>query len=367
MTPRALLATGSRWQSVYRRESFRETPCFAIFSETKLMPRIKSSEQRLKIIDRLIAGPRIIENRDQLRELVNKEIYPDTIGKEMLDKDLHELKELAQTEDADIRWTRTHGYRYTVPGYRYFQKALTDQDKVLLVLAQNLFQTFRQTPLKEKFRELVEKLIGNDGSAKFWEANKGRKFIQPEWENESPGTRWLPDLIMAIHEKQQIQVNYAGDKKNLSPYVLKQNKGLWYLVAYDHNKRGDEAVKIYSLNRIRQIVPGKMQYHMEPGFHPENYFKYSLGIWHRYEGDPVDVVLEFTHPRLVEHVAQNKIHPTQRVLKETSRALRIQITVYNSIELENLVLGYGEDVKVIAPQALRAKLADRVKLLGSHY
>jgi predicted DNA-binding transcriptional regulator YafY len=342
-------------------------PVFGIFSETKDMPRIKSSEQRLKIIDKLLSGPRIIEDRKALLDLVNAEIDPESIGLEMLDKDLRELRDLAQREDVDIRWTKTNGYRYDTPGYRYFQKALTDEEKVMLVLAQNLFQTFRQTPLKEKFRDLVEKVIGNDGSAKFLESNKGQKFIQPEWDNESPGTRFLPDLITAIHEKQQIQVIYAGEKKNLSPYVLKQNKGLWYLVAYDHNKRGDEAIKIYSLNRIRQILPGKLDYYKDPQFRAEDYFKYSLGIWHRYDGAPIDVVLEFSHPRLIEHIAQNKIHPTQKLLKETSKSLRIQITVYESIELENLVLGYGEDVRVISPKSLKDRLAVRVKALGKFY
>lgn len=319
------------------------------------MPRIKSSEERLKIIDRLIGGKTFIADREKLLDMVNDQI-DEPIGIDMLSKDLSDLKNLADTEDVKLRWTKTHGYRYSKPNYRYFQKALTDDDKVMLVLAQNLFQTFKQTSLKEKFRELVEKLITNDGSVKFWNDAKGQKFIQPEWDNESPGNKWLPDLINAIHEKQQIAVSYNQEKKQLSPYVLKQNKGLWYLVAYDHAKKGEEAIKIYSLNRIQQITPGKFEYYKDLTFRPEDYFKYSLGIWHRYDAKPIKVELEFRHPRLIEAISYVPIHQTQKKILQTYKLIRIEIEVYDTVELESLILGYGKQVQVVKPRQLKDRI-----------
>lgn len=330
------------------------------------MPRIKNSEERLKIIDQLIGGKTFIADREKLLDMVNDQI-DESIGIDMLSKDIKDLKALADMDDVKLKWTKTHGYRYSKPNYRYYQKALTDDDKVMLVLAQNLFQTFSQTSLKEKFRELVDKLIANDGSLKFWNDAKGQKFIQPEWDNESPGNKWLPDLITAIHEKQQIAVNYNKEKKQLSPYVLKQNKGLWYLVAYDHDKKGEEAIKIYSLNRIQQILPGKFGYYKDPTFRPEDYFKYSLGIWHRNGTSPIKVVLEFNHPRLIETIQQNKIHPTQQILKQTSKSLRIELTVYDSVELDGLILGFGETVKLISPKYLKERLKGKLKELSILY
>ncbi len=339
---------------------------FAIFMKTKGMPRIKSSEDRLKIIDRLIAGKAIIKDRETLLKFVNSQL-DEHIGVDMLDKDLKELKALANTEDVDLRWTRTHGYRYSKSDYRYYQKSLTDDDKVMLVLAQNLFQTFKQTSLKEKFRERVEKLIANDGSVKFWNDAKSQKFIQPEWDNESAGNKWLPELIEAIHEKKQIGVSYNKEKKQLSPYVLKQNKGLWYLVAFDHDKKGEEAIKIYSLNRIQQINAGKFEYYKDASFKSDDYFKYSLGIWHRNSTSPIKVVLEFSHPRLIETIQQNKIHPTQQNIKQTNKSLRIELTVYDSIELDGLILSYGENVKLISPKYLKERLKDNLEALLNLY
>jgi predicted DNA-binding transcriptional regulator YafY len=319
------------------------------------MPRIKNAEDRLKIIDRLIGGKTMIPNREKLRDMVNN-LIDEPVGIEMIDKDIKDLKELADTDDVILRWTRIHGYRYSKPNYCYYQKALTDDDKVMLVLAQNLFQTFKQTSLKEKFRELVDKLIANDGSVKFWDDTKSQKFIQPEWDNESPGNKWLPDLINAIHEKQQIAVTYNKEKKQLSPYVLKQNKGVWYLVAYDHSKKGEEAIKIYSLNRIEQIIPGKFEYYKDPTFRPEDYFKYSLGIWHRYDAKPIKVELEFRHPRLIEAISYVPIHQTQKKIQQTIKSLRIEIEVYDTVELESLILGYGKQVAVIKPKQLKDRI-----------
>jgi predicted DNA-binding transcriptional regulator YafY len=140
--------------------------------------------------------------------------------------------------------------------------------------------------------------------------------------------------------------------------VLKQNKGVWYLVAYDHSKKGEEAIKIYSLNRIEQIIPGKFEYYKDPTFRPEDYFKYSLGIWHRYDAKPIKVELEFRHPRLMEAISYVPIHQTQKEIRKTNNSMRIEIEVYDTVELESLILGYGKQVEVIKPRQLKDRIRD---------
>jgi predicted DNA-binding transcriptional regulator YafY len=205
--------------------------------------------------------------------------------------------------------------------------------------------------------QLVDKVVARGGACKFWEDISKLNFIQLEGGYSSPGTKYLPDLIQYIYEQKSIKVKYGpeGGIKHLSPYVLKQNRGRWYLVAYDHSKNGAEIIKIYSLDQIKELNDSPKAYYKDPRFSAEDYFKYSLGIWHRYDEKPIKVELQFTNPRLIETIFDVPLHGTQRVIKKTSKSLRIEIEVYDTVELETMISGYGKEVKAAKPKGLRER------------
>jgi hypothetical protein len=44
------------------------------------------------------------------------------------------------------------------------------------------------------------------------------------------------------------------------------------------------------------------------------------------------------------------------VVSKTGSKLRIEIEVYDTVELETTILGYGKQVKVLRPRALRERI-----------
>jgi predicted DNA-binding transcriptional regulator YafY len=305
------------------------------------MPRVKHRQERLQIIDELLFKFKHIESREELLKKVNQKLDRDKqVSLSSIDKDINELRDEAKNDGIDLR---SNPYRYSDPEFRCYKQSLTEEDKTLLIIAQNLFQMFKETSLKSRFKELVDKVIANGGPSKFWGDISKFQFIQLESGVAAPNAHLLPDLIQHIYDKKAIRVKYGPDKeiKHLSPYVLKQYRGRWYFVAYDHSKSGEQAVKIYSLARVHQITASDKTYYQDPGFNAQEYFKYSIGIWHRHGVKPVKVQLEFTEPHIMEAVLEVPLHPTQKIISQSSKKLKIEIEVYESPELESLIRSYG--------------------------
>jgi predicted DNA-binding transcriptional regulator YafY len=99
-----------------------------------------------------------------------------------------------------------------------------------------------------------------------WEEIGHLNFIQLEGRLDVPGTALLPDLIQAIFDKTRISFKYKkdGKKRIVSPYFLQQNAQHWYLIAYDHDKKGEEAIRVYALNKISDINPSQGEYYKDP-------------------------------------------------------------------------------------------------------
>lgn len=71
------------------------------------------------------------------------------------------------------------------------------------------------------------------------------------------------------------------------------------------------------------------------------------------------VVLEFSD-KSAPYVQTKPLHPTQKT-EETDGRLIVKIEVIPNYELESLILSFGENVKVLGPEKLRVKMAERIK------
>jgi predicted DNA-binding transcriptional regulator YafY len=82
--------------------------------------------------------------------------------------------------------------------------------------------------------------------------------------------------------------------------------------------------------------------------------------------DPVDVVLRFS-PAVASRVREARWHPSERVSEEADGSLRWQATVAGPIEIRIWILGWGDDVEVLAPESLRDEVAARLRRAADRY
>jgi predicted DNA-binding transcriptional regulator YafY len=178
------------------------------------------------------------------------------------------------------------------------------------------------------------------------------QYIQPEISHSKKGYEWIEKIFDSIYNKTSIEINYQKPNKDaeykvISPYLLKAFRNRWYLIGFDHTKK--EKARIYSLERISDIKDSDEIYYESDTFDSNKFFEYIFGIFQDDDKEPIKLELEF-YNTAIQQVIDQPLMPNQKhQLSEDKKALKVEMTVFNSGELIRAILGFGASVKVISP------------------
>ena len=182
-------------------------------------------------------------------------------------------------------------------------------------------------------------------------------FVQ--WESRRPlGTEWLQPLLRAVQLRRQVAFQYhkfwdeAPTARTVSPLLLKEFKGRWYLLAHDPARQG---LRCFGLDRIRALESTAHSFEPPADFEPDTYYAHSFGIIRPDHEPPAEIILAL-EPTQGQYLKSFPLHSSQRVLVDTDEELLLQLTVYNTHDLLMEILSLGDQVQVLAPASLRAQL-----------
>ena len=182
-------------------------------------------------------------------------------------------------------------------------------------------------------------------------------FVQ--WESRRPlGTEWLQPLLRAVQLRRQVAFQYhkfwkeAPTNRTVSPLLLKEFKGRWYLLAHDPVRQG---LRCFGLDRIRALESTALSFEPPVDFEPDTYYAHSFGIIRPDHEPPAEIVLAL-EPTQGQYLKSFPLHSSQRVLVDTDEELLIHLTVYNTHDLLMEILSLGDQVQVLAPASLRVQL-----------
>lgn len=140
-------------------------------------------------------------------------------------------------------------------------------------------------------------------------------------------------------------------RTTLSPYALFFGERAWYLIG---RSRAHRAVRMFKLDRIREVEPTGQTFRRPPNFSVERY----LGnAWHLIRGQRRHRVVVRFQPKVATNVAEVRWHRTQAVEWQPDGSMRFAVTVDGIDEIAWWVLGYGPYAEVLKPAALRRKVA----------
>jgi predicted DNA-binding transcriptional regulator YafY len=184
-------------------------------------------------------------------------------------------------------------------------------------------------------------------------------FVQ--WESRRPmGTEWLQPLLRAVQLRRQVTFQYhkfwdaVPTARTVSPLLLKEFKGRWYLLAHDPARHG---LRCFGLDRMQGLRATTHSFEPPADFEPTTYYAHSFGIIRPDHEAPAEIILAL-EPTQGQYLKTFPLHPSQRVLVDTDAELRIQLTVYNTHDLLMELLSLGDQVQVVAPAALRSQVLD---------
>ena len=152
-------------------------------------------------------------------------------------------------------------------------------------------------------------------------------------------------VYISFHERRQIRVTVEPLR------LVFVNRG-WYLIAYStrHRQR-----RTFKLGRIRKLTVIDRTFAREDD-HAGGERLFGDAWCMIPEGKLHDVHLHFT-PKVAANVAEVQWHPSQRVEWHDDGSIEFHARVDGLGEISWWVLGYGDQVEVIAPAPLRRRIA----------
>ncbi|MCJ7777363.1 MAG: WYL domain-containing protein [Sedimentisphaerales bacterium] len=168
-------------------------------------------------------------------------------------------------------------------------------------------------------------------------------------------------LQKAIVNKHKVNMRYhslfEGRLINveLCPYHILYNQRAWYVLGYSSLHK---SVRTFKLNRIKEMKI------TEDGFiggEKFDVYDYLGRAWSMIpEGRLYNIKLRFL-PKVAHNVAEVQWHSTQKVTYNNDGSATIEFLVDGLNEITWWILGYGDQVQVLAPKALRKRVLETAK------
>lgn len=165
-------------------------------------------------------------------------------------------------------------------------------------------------------------------------------------------------LQQAIQNKRKVNISYHSlfDGKTISvqlcPYHLFYNCRAWYVVGFSDLHK---SVRTFKLGRIKELEITDKCFLGGEKFDLADYLGRAWAMIP--EGRIYDVKLRFL-PKVAQNVAEVQWHSTQKVAHNPDGSATVEFRVDGLSEITWWILGYGDQVQVLAPAALRKKVLE---------
>lgn len=331
----------------------------------------KNALIRYHTLDRCFANPgRRYSIKDLLEEcniaLTEIDVRTEGIKKRQLYDDIRFM----QSEQGwsinleKIKSGRTVYYRYEDTSFSIKNQPVNEMEANQIKSAMQVLSRFKGMPQFSWIEELLPKLDQSFGLSS--NSNNIMSFDTNEY---LKGIEHLSELFNAIIYKKTLSISYQSfrdkEPRNIifHPYHLKQFNKRWFL--FGKNANYDNLTNL-ALDRIISINESEVNYIENEIVDFDTYFEDIVGV--TLPEDQEVLRIEFkVDDQLAPYIATKPIHESQSPLRKCVEGYTFFIQVIPNRELESIILGFGEGIRVISPPDLRDKIVNRISSNLNNY
>ena len=131
----------------------------------------------------------------------------------------------------------------------------------------------------------------------------------------------------------------------IEPYCVKVFKQRWYMVAHSPS---DDRVRIYSLDRIKSLVPAKNKFKLPETFDAQAYFYNSFGIIADEDHQPEMVDVKVFGLQ-TQYFRALPLHHSQQEISTTENSAVFRYFIKPTYDLRQELLSHGAEIEVLSP------------------
>ena len=334
------------------------------------MSIIKNALLRYQTLDRCFKNTGRSYLIEDLLEEVNQTLFdenPENSGIQVrqLREDIRFMRsELGYSAPIESRVIsgKKHAYFYTEPTFSINNSPLNTTEAEQLKSVLTLLNRFQGNPGFEWLTEMSV-ILKDTFSLK----SNSKKAISFEGNIDYTGYEFITPLFNAIVNNRVLKINYTPfgqDEIQLTfhPYHLKQFNNRWFVFGLNANLNAP--AWNLALDRITNIIEIQDVY-VEDFSDWDYFFSEIIGVSKSFDQNEEEIHLLFSK-RQAPYIITKPIHETQKHY-ELEDGLLVKIKVIPNFELEQLILSFGEGVKVLLPVHLKEKISARIELSLSKY
>ena len=333
------------------------------------MPKTKSAELRIKVIDaclsdrkRQYSTAKIFERCNE--ELLKRDFVPITAMNSIRD-DMDQIQRIYPGADIEsYREGRNIYYRYADPDFSIFKTPMKPDEIIQLTQTLRLLRRFKGMPQFDWVDEIAERL---GASLKLDESSD--EIVGFDENLDLEGLDNFTPLFNAIVDKRPLKLTYQSFRMDceetiiVHPYYLKQYNKRWFLIAWNDEYN---FMANYAFDRIKEIADANVAYKpTDVDFF--DYFDEMIGVSKDTRTEP-QIVKLWVSPAQWPYIKTKPLHgATQHLVSQDEHGAVITIEVYLNYEMEQLLLSFGEKVKVLEPVELRDRIKKRLTEAAKNY
>ena len=195
-----------------------------------------------------------------------------------------------------------------------------------------------------------------------------RGALQPTASSVVPA-ELLDTCRTATRNRQKLWMRYyaahrdAETERTVQPYYLLHFRGETYLIAWCEWR---QKFCDFYLGRVREwrLLPEDCAFVRQPDFDIEAYLRQSLHL--KRGEEPVTVRAHFS-PYQARWIRERQYHSSQQIEELPDKSLILTVRVAGTDEVKRWLMGYGAEVEVLEPAALRTQMRQEIETLQKKY
>ncbi|MCB9032649.1 MAG: WYL domain-containing protein [Chitinophagales bacterium] len=186
---------------------------------------------------------------------------------------------------------------------------------------------------------------------------KHKESILLDNDMQQKGFEHIKDILLAIKQHRKIKFSYKKFNQDkikeytISPYEIKEFENRWYITG---TYKDDTTLYKFGLERIQSIEVTTKTFQPNKQVIPKEHFAKMIGI-NDLEKEREIIQLSFS-PLLAKYVETLPLHWTQKEIAKENNWVTYEYFVIPNFELEQKILSFGKEVKVLKPTRLKNRI-----------
>jgi len=352
------------------RSLFAHLKKITFFMKIFFMPVNRNALIRYRTIDNCLKNRQRSWTLEDLIDACSEALYEyegidKGVSRRTVQMDLQLMRSDKLGYNAPILVLENKYYTYEDPAYSITNIPLTDQDLGKLTEVIEILRQFKGFSHFHELSGMVQRLESKVYSAK---TNTGT-VIDFEKNENLKGIEHIDTLYKAIINKKAILLKYQSFKARSAndfvfhPYYLKEYRNRWFVLGV---KKRDSPILNLALDRILSIEDCSLKYITRKDFKPEEYFKHVIGVSVSPNARN-ERVLFYADRETAPYIVTKPLHSSQEIIEATTDGTIFAINVQLNFELEREILGFGNRIRVLAPEYFRRQIKENLSQALDQY